>query len=274
MRKIVICFAAALFSLFVPCSRASAQCAQNCPERRTISVTAAGSATADADVAIVRVGYKIYGPDAKSADASASETSHAIMQALNASGIPKASIESSSQALQHTQPFELQQVPMGAEERLRRQFTVAQSWAIRVKPDDASKALDTAINAGANESGWIQWIVQNPNQLEAQASAKALVDARTIAEQMAQKSDVHLGHLVSANENQHDGIMGDPINGAIGGIGSGFGNSMGMGMAHKRSPSIPDALSSMSPSMLFSPLNKRRPEGCSRLARRSNGTTH
>jgi uncharacterized protein YggE len=92
MRKIVICFAAALSSLFVPCSRASAQCTQNCPERRTISVTATGSVTADADLAIVRVGYELYGPDAKSAYASASETSHAIMQALNDSGIPKTSI--------------------------------------------------------------------------------------------------------------------------------------------------------------------------------------
>lgn len=228
MLKLALCFAVTLSSLLVPCSRVSAQCTQNCPERRTISVTAVGSVTADADLAIVRVGYKLYGPDAKSAYASASGTSNAIMQALNASGIAKSAIESSSQVLQHTQPFELQQVPMGSEERLRRQFTVAQSWAIRVKSDDASKALDTTINAGANESGWIQWIVQNPNQWEAQASAKALADARIIAEQMAQKSEVHLGHLVSANENQHDGIMGGPINGAIGGMGSGFGNGMGM----------------------------------------------
>ncbi len=85
MRRIMICFAAVLSSLFVLCSRASAQCTQNCPERRTISVTAMGSVTADADLAIVRVGYKLYGPDAKSAYASASETSNAIMQALNGS---------------------------------------------------------------------------------------------------------------------------------------------------------------------------------------------
>lgn len=37
-----------------------------------------------------------------------------------------------------------------------------------------------------------------------------------------------LGHLVSANENQSGGITGGPINGAIGGMGSEFGNGKGM----------------------------------------------
>jgi uncharacterized protein YggE len=216
---------------------ALAQCNQNCPERRTLSVSATGTVTADADLAIVRVGYKLYGSDAKSAYAEASDTSNAIMQSLTGSGIPKTAIESSSQILQHTQPYDLQQLPMGSEERVRRQFTVAQSWTIRVKPDDASKALNTAINAGANESGWIEWNVSDPNALEAQASAKALANARTIAEQMVQKSDVHLGHLVSASENQGAVGMNRPVNGAIAGMMGGFG--MGQG-----SPTQPLAINS------------------------------
>jgi uncharacterized protein YggE len=205
-----------------------AQCNQNCPERRTITVTATGTAIGDADLAIVRVGYKLYGMDARSAYATASDTSNAIMQALTGSGVPKSAIESSSQVLQHTPPYELQQIPMGSEDRMRRQFTVAQSWTIRVKPDEASKSLNTAINAGANESGWIEWTVENPSALEAQASAKALANARLIAEQTVQKSDVHLGHLVSATENQSP-MMNRPINGAIGGIMGGIGMGQGVG---------------------------------------------
>ena len=205
-----------------------AQCNQNCPERRTITVTATGTAIADADLAIVRVGYKLYGMDAKSAYATASDTSNAIMQALTGSGVPKSSIESSSQVLQHTPPYELQQMQTGSEDRVRRQFTVAQSWTIRIKPDEASKALNMAINAGANESGWIEWVVENPSALEAQASAKALANARMIAEQTVQRSDVHLSHLVSATENQSP-MMNRPINGAIGGVMGGIGVGNGMG---------------------------------------------
>lgn len=198
---------------------ALAQCNENCPQRRSISVTGTAQVTTDADLAIVHVGYKIYGPDAKTAYGAAVRTSNAIMEALTASGIPKNAIESTSQVLEHTQPYEFQQYPLSNEERAARQFTVFQSWAMHVKPVDASRALNTAITAGANESGWIQWIVNNPTALEARASAKAIANAHIIAEQIARKSGVHLGQLVSAaNDNQNFGVAG--IAGSVFGIGS------------------------------------------------------
>jgi hypothetical protein len=187
--------------LVLLCSAAWSQCTPNCVDRRTISVNASATATADADLAIVRVGYRLYGPDARTVYASASETSNAIMQALTGSGVPKSAIESTSQVLQHTPPYEIQQIQDGAE-RARREFTVVQGWVIRTKPEDAPKMLNTAINAGANESGWIEWVAEKQNLLEAQASAAALANARVIAEQMAQKLNVRLGQLVSAIENQ------------------------------------------------------------------------
>lgn len=179
------------------------QCNQDCPEKRTISVQGNGTVTADADHAVVHVGYKLYGPEARTAYASATEVSNAIMQALTASGIERSGIESTSQVVQHTSDYELQRYQAGSEEFKGRQFTVSQSWVIRVKPDDAGKALDTAITAGANESGWIQWVVDDPSVLQAKASAEALTNARKIAEQMAQKSGIHVGHLVSVTGNQN-----------------------------------------------------------------------
>ncbi|HEX4020746.1 MAG TPA: SIMPL domain-containing protein [Acidobacteriaceae bacterium] len=199
-------------------STAWTQCSQNCPERRTISVVATDSATADADLAIMHVGYRVYGQDAKTAYSNASKTSNAIMQALTGSGVPKTAIESSSQLLQPTTPYELQQIPMDSEKRFTHQFTVTQAWLVRVKPGDAGNALNTAINAGANESGWIEWSVQDQNALIAQASAKALADAHMIAEQMAQKLNVHLGHLVTARENQNIGMMNNALGGIVGGM--------------------------------------------------------
>jgi len=177
---------------------------QNCPERRTISVSGTAQVTADADLAVVRVGYKLYGADAKSAYDQATGTSNAIMNALVAAGIPRESIESTSQVLQHTSGYELGQVPnpKSEEERKEHQFTATQAWTIRVKPDQAAKALDTAVGAGANESGFIQWIVEDPTALQAQASSNAIANARKIAEQIAAKSGVRLGQLVSVSQNQ------------------------------------------------------------------------
>ncbi|MGH9640543.1 MAG: SIMPL domain-containing protein, partial [Bryobacteraceae bacterium] len=90
MRR-VICVTLALLGLTALGSAAWAQCSQTCPERRTISVWGTAQVTADADLAIVRVGYKLYGPDAKTVYASALAASNSIMRALTASGIPKAS---------------------------------------------------------------------------------------------------------------------------------------------------------------------------------------
>lgn len=196
-----------------------AQCNQNCPERRTISVNGTATVTADADLAIVRVGYKLYGPDAQTVYTSATSASNAVMQALTASGVPKAAIESTSQVIQHTDGYDIQQFPYDSTQHAQHEFTVRQSWAIRIKPDDAARTLDTAIRAGANESGWIEWIVEHPESLQAEVAAKAEANARSTAERIAQNSGFHLGHVVSVNENQ--GAPGSP-----GGYGGGYGGGI------------------------------------------------
>ena len=202
-----------------------AQC-NSCPDKRTISVTGTGRATADADLAIVRVGYKLYGADAKAVYANATETSNAIMDALTHAGIHKSAIESTSQVLQHTPQYEYQQYPPNTDEWKNRQFTALQSWIIRVKPDEAAGALNTAIGAGANESGWIEWIVQNPGSLQAEASANAVADAHSLAEGIAKKSNVRLGQLFSVNQSQGPYAYGGPVS-AMGAV---FGAGMGTGI--------------------------------------------
>jgi hypothetical protein len=211
-----------------------AQC-NTCPDKRIISVTGTGKATADADLAIVRVGYKLYGADAKAVYATATETSNAIMNALITSGISKSAVESTSQVLQRTPQYEYQQYPTNSDGWRNRQFTAIQSWTIRVKPDDAAKALSTAINAGANESGWIEWIVRDPGALQAEASADAVADARTLAERIAQKSSVHLGQLVSVTQNQGPYPYGGPMMAGItGGMGMGTGAIAGIQVGNQQ----------------------------------------
>jgi len=212
---------------------ASAQC-NTCPDKRTISVTGFGKVTADADLAIVRVGYKLYGADAKAVYATATETSNAIMNALTHSGVAKNAIESTSQVLQHTQQYEYQQFQVNTDEWRNHQFTAVQSWIIRVKPDDAAAALNTAITAGANESGWIEWIVQEPGRLQAEASAKAIVEARALADLIAQKSNVRLGQLISVNQNQGPYSYNGPVMSAGWGGGTGTGVISGIQVGNQQ----------------------------------------
>jgi len=173
------------------------------PELRHM-LTAEGTAvvSATADMAVIRASLKVYGPDAKSANASAADLATALQKAFAALGLPDGAVDFTSPVLQKTPSFELQEFSMGSEERYRSKFVVTQSYTVRVKPDQAETVLKTAVDSGAAEDAWVQWIVQDPSALEARAYASALANARTTAEQMAQKIGIRLGDLMSVSVRQ------------------------------------------------------------------------
>lgn len=227
-----IALSAVMLSLALGASASvTAQCNQSCPHHRTISVSGSGVVTVDADLAIVHVGYKLYAADAKSAYASASETSNAIMAALTALGIPKRDIESSTQQLQHTPPYDLQQM---GQDRAQHEFTVDQSWTVQVPPDKAAQALDAAVQAGANDSGSIDWTLKDPGAARAHAAAKAVADARHVAHVIAQTAGVRVTGVVSIAEDEGGGPR--PIVHA-------FAAANGIALA-KRQPAEPLAINS------------------------------
>src|SRR5271170_8194356 len=164
---------------------------------RTIAVTATDKATVDAEVATVHIGFQIYAADSKSAYALGSKTSNAIADALKKSGVAASAIQSESQSVAPVQPFELQNLPES--EKAQRQFQVSQSWSVKTSAKNAASVLDTAVQAGANQSGQIDWDVADPDALEAQAAESALKRARAIADQMAKGLGTTLGNLVYAS---------------------------------------------------------------------------
>jgi len=163
---------------------------------RTIAVTASDKATADADLAVVHIGFQLYGPDEATTYADGSKASNAIMDALKKAGVPEKAIESENQSLQRNMYHEPQESEM---DRAKRQFVLNQSWTVKIKPDDAAKILHIAVQAGANQSGQIDWQYQDMNGLQAKAAGSALAKAQAIAQQMAQGLNVKLAGLVFAS---------------------------------------------------------------------------
>jgi len=176
-----------------------------CPEVRTITVTGHGTATAEADLAIIHVGYQTYGPNEQSAYNAAADRSSAVMNALTGVGVAKADIESTGQALTRTQPYQLQQYPIDSEERINHTFTVVQGWIVQATPDESAKILNAAIRAGANYSGWIDWKMKDETQLQTQAAAAAADNAWALADLLATKMKVHITHLEYLS--QLEGVM-------------------------------------------------------------------
>jgi uncharacterized protein YggE len=165
-------------------------------DNRTIAVTASDKATTDADLAVVHIGFQVFGPDEQSTYASGSKTSNAIIDALKKAGVPEKSIESENQSLQPNNYHDPKESEM---DRAKKQFVLNQSWTVKTKPDDAAKVLHTAVEAGANQSGQIEWQYQDMNGLQAKAAAAALAKAQVIAQQMAQGLNVKLAGLIYAS---------------------------------------------------------------------------
>ncbi|HEX3983340.1 MAG TPA: SIMPL domain-containing protein [Acidisoma sp.] len=182
---------------------ASAQQIQINKDNRTIAITATDTASTMADRATVNVGFVAYAPNAEQAYAEGSKTSNAIIDALTARGVAKSAIQSESQNVAETQPYELEKLTPA--EREQRRYQVRQSWTVQTKAEDAAAILNTAVNAGANNSGQIDWTVADEKALEAHAAGKALARARAIASQMAQGLGIQLGELIYASNQAPEG---------------------------------------------------------------------
>ncbi len=165
-------------------------------ENRTITVSASDEAFALADLAVVHIAYQAYGSDEAGAYDEGSRRSYAIMDALKASGIPAGSIESEDQNLQPLNDYELKNL---ASPLKNMRYRITQSWSVRTAPDSAAKVLDTAVKAGANQSGNITWEMKDGSMLEAQASAKALARAQAVAARMAEGLHIKIGPLLYAS---------------------------------------------------------------------------
>jgi len=177
-------------------SMASAQTIKVDKDNRTIAVTASDKATTDADLAVVHVGFQVFGPDEQSTYASGSKISNAIMDALKKAGVPEKSIESENQNIMPNNYHDPKESEM---DRAKKQFVLNQSWTVKTKPDEAAKILHAAVEAGANQSGQIEWQYQDMNGLQAKAAANALAKAQVIAQQMAQGLNVKLAGLIYAS---------------------------------------------------------------------------
>jgi|HubBroStandDraft_1064217.scaffolds.fasta_scaffold83573_2 uncharacterized protein YggE len=190
----------------------SAQTIQVNSNNRTIAITVADKAAAEPDLATVHVGFEIYAPTAEEAYSTGSGISNRIVNALKHAGIDEKTIESEGQSLRQNMQFDPKESDA---DRAKKQFVLTQSWMVKTTADDAGKVLHTAIEAGANTSGQIDWDLKDREGLRAQAAAKALVHARAMAEQMAKGLNASLGALMYASNSEPQPI------GTAGGYGGG-----------------------------------------------------
>lgn len=164
-------------------------------QNKTIAVTAEESASADAEVATLAIGYHNYGLTQDSAFKESIQTSERITKAILSVNVPKNNIETEKLQLGRVQVDDKWTPDMKKE----RQFEAVQSWHIAVSVAQAQRVVDIAVKPGANEVDDVDWNVADPIALQAKAGAAALAKARSIADQMAKGLGTKLGELVYAS---------------------------------------------------------------------------
>ncbi len=173
----------------------SAQDIQVNRQNKTISVTADESATADAEVAVLAIGYHNYGSTQDVTFRENVGAAERITKALLDAKVPKGSIETDKLRLARTEIDEKWTADMKKE----RQFVAEQLWHVAVSAKDAQAVVDLSVRAGANEVEDVEWNVADPLALQAKAGGAALAKAKTIADQMAKGLGTKLGELVYAS---------------------------------------------------------------------------
>ncbi|MGB9072148.1 MAG: SIMPL domain-containing protein [Terriglobales bacterium] len=164
-------------------------------QNKTIAVTADDSVTADAEIAVLEIGYHNYAPTQDGAFYENVRVAEQITKAFLDAKIPKANIETQKLRLTRTEIDE----KWTADMKKDRQFTAEQSWHVTVSATQAHAVVDLAVKAGANELDDVQWNVADPVALQAKAGSAALTKARAVADQMAKGLGTKLGELVYAS---------------------------------------------------------------------------
>jgi len=164
-------------------------------QNKTIAVTADESITADAEVALLTIGYRNYGVTQDAAFRENVRVAEQVTKALLDARVPKANIETDKLQLTRAEINEKWTADMKKE----RQFTAGQSWHVTVSASEAQTVVDLAVRVGANEVDDVEWNVADPVALQAKAGAAALAKAKSIAEKMAKGLGTKLGELVYAS---------------------------------------------------------------------------
>ncbi len=164
-------------------------------QNKTIAVTADESATADAEVAVLAIGYHNYGATQDAAFHENVRAAAQITKAILDMSIPEGNIETEKLNLGRTDAEEKWTEDMKKERR----FQAQQSWHVTAPVSQAQTVVDLCVNAGANEVEDVEWNVADPVALQAKAGSAALSKARAIADQMAKGLGTKLGELVYAS---------------------------------------------------------------------------
>ena len=176
--------------------------------RRTITVVGEGKVKIKPDIAQINIGIEIVGDTVQEASSQAADTMDAVLAALAAQGVDQKDIQTSGYNVWVERPYG-PEGPTG--DTL---YHVNNTVSVTIRDlDTVGTILDAAIEAGANSIYGVNFSVADPSVLVSEGREKAVADARSKAEELAELNNVAVGEVISISE---------VIGGAAGYYGGGY----------------------------------------------------
>lgn len=162
------------------------------------SVSATGKVFAKPDVANLTIGFQT---EVKATAAEAvkenSEKMNKIIEALKALAIETKDIKTTNYNLNPLYDW-----TQTGGQRLRG-YQVSQNVTIKIRElDNIGEAIAKTTEKGANQIGNVSFTIDDEDELKAQARDEAIEKAKAKAEDIAKKTGMKLGKIVSVYENQ------------------------------------------------------------------------
>ncbi len=164
-----------------------------------ITVSGEGKVYAKPDVAIVSLGVTTQGSTVADVTKSNTEEMNAVIDAIKNLKIDDKDIQTTNYNLSPSYNYTEK---MG---NVFQGYTLEQD--VQVKIRDFTKIGDVLSQAtikGANLVGDLQFTIDNPEQFQEQARAKAIAQAKADAQNLAKESGVNLGKIINVYENNEN----------------------------------------------------------------------
>ena len=167
---------------------------------RGITVVGIGTANGTPDVAHITVGIETQGTSVQQAVDDNKTKMTALLSAIKALNIADKDIQTTNYSVYSQR----ESVPNVAGNGDNGPLTYHVSNQVDVTVRDVSKlgdVLDKVVAAGANNIYGVNFSVDDPSKLQADARTKAFADAKARAQSLAQLAGVSLGDVVSVSES-------------------------------------------------------------------------
>lgn len=164
-------------------------------EPRLIVVQSTGTVSAAPDMAVVRLGVSHEARTASEAMAQANAAAARVLEKLASAGIEPRDVQTSSLNLYPVRDQTGNRPPQ------IRGYVASNDLTVRVRDVDAlGGLLDSVISEGANTLNSLSFAIADTSPLETEARAKAVREARAMAETLADAAGVTLGPVASISE--------------------------------------------------------------------------